>query len=98
MVVEQKAPIKTCLRFDKLIVLDSFKLSSPAASPKRVSKGAAHSLRLLPPQQRVKPGWVPPRRAKLKRAGLLRLQRLGGSFGFGDSAAAQCGGREFEIE
>jgi hypothetical protein len=36
-VVEQKVPIKSCLRFDKLIVLDP--LSSPAASPKRVSKG-----------------------------------------------------------
>ena len=93
-VVEQKAPIKSCLRFDKLIVLDS--LSSPAASPKRVSKGAAHRRRLLPQPRRAKPGWVPPRRAKLKRAGLLRLQRLGGSFG--DWAAAQCGGREFEIE
>ena len=84
-VVEQKEPIKSCLRFDKLIVLNS--LSSPAASPKRVSKGAAHRRRLLPPLPRAKPGCVPQRHAKLKRAGLLRLQRLSGSFGFGDWAA-----------
>jgi hypothetical protein len=34
-VVEQKEPIKSCFRFDKLIVLDSS--SSSAALPKRVS-------------------------------------------------------------
>jgi hypothetical protein len=36
-VIEQKEPIKSCLRFNKFIVLDP--LSSPAESPKRVLKG-----------------------------------------------------------
>jgi hypothetical protein len=72
LVVEQKEPIKSCLRFNKLIVLDS--LSSPAASPKRLSKGAAHRLWLLLPPLRAKQGWVLQRREKQKRAGLLRLQ------------------------
>jgi hypothetical protein len=39
-----------------------------------------HRRWLLLPPLRAKPGWVPQRRAKPKRAGLLRLQRRGGSF------------------
>jgi hypothetical protein len=56
------------------------------------SNGAANRRRRL----------LPPRRAKPKRAGLLRLRRRCSSFGFGfgfdDWAAARHGGREFEIE
>ena len=101
-VVEQNAPIKSCLRFDKLIVLDS--LSSPAASPKRVSKGVAHCRRLLQPR-RAKPGWVTVGAAaaaacEAEACGPASASALGGSFCFGDWAAAHCGGRasEFEIE